>query len=34
MALLQAVDPSVAKRFIERFGVGDGGFSRVPLENT
>ena len=34
VALLLAVDPSMAERFIERFGVGDGGFSRVLLENT
>ena len=34
VALLLAVDPSMTERFIERFGVGDGGFSRVLLENT
>jgi len=34
MALLLTVDPSKAERFIQRFGIGDRGFSRVLLENT
>jgi hypothetical protein len=34
MALLLAVNPSKAERLVQRFGVSDGGFSRVLLENT
>jgi hypothetical protein len=34
MALFLTVDPPKTECFIERFGVGDGEFSRVLLENT
>jgi hypothetical protein len=34
MTLLLAVDPSETKRFVQRVGIRDGGFSRVLFENA